>query len=133
MNEHKRKSSNSLIVPVALLGLMIGGVGTAVLNSPKNTKLKQSVQELGDEVIDTLDLILSKIEQKTGTQPKNIVGDISHSVITLVEELKMLNNVVKTDEIEETKDDKVQHISDEITQKIFWLQKKGRSLARKNF
>jgi hypothetical protein len=148
--EKKRKSSGSPLIPIAVLTALIGGVGAALLTNPKNSKIKKSLQEIGDEVVDVFDVILAKAEAKAHIKPDSELGEISKTLVTFFDEIKNLNDSAEEKEsvlVKETPvqkvteivkhdvefvEEKVSEVSNDIADRIAWLQKKGRLLAKKS-
>jgi archaellum component FlaC len=164
MAKDKKHSSGSALIPIALLTALVGGVGAALMASPKQSKMKKNLQEIGDEVVDVFDNILAKVESQARVNPSKELSDASKTVMAFFDELKNLNDsvdnvpaknqtfvskvadvvkkeadVVKQEvrvveqKVEEVIEENRMRVSEDITDKIAWLQKKGRNLAKRRF
>jgi gas vesicle protein len=160
----KKNSSGSALIPIALLTALVGGVGAALMASPKQSKMKKNLQEIGDEVVDVFDNILTKVENQARVNPSKELSDASKTVMAFFDELKSLNDsaedmpvkqtfvskatevvrkeaeVVKQEvkvvekRVEDLLGERHGHsLGEDFSEKIAWLQKKGRNLAKRRY
>ncbi len=148
------KSSGSAIFPIAAFVALIGGIGAAVITHPKQKKVRDDLSAVADDLIDSLERVLDKVD--TGVQKNASQGfsEISQLIMGAYDEIKSLNDAahdepkglakvtqtithtvqrVEEKAIEEVHavEDLAHTVDDDISEKIAWLQRKGRNLARK--
>lgn len=141
------KHSHNSFLGFALVAAVIGGAGAAVLAHPKGRQIKENLKDVGDDFADALERAIDKVHDPKKPQDDQVF-DISNFVVTVVDELKQMNKAAedtthppkqqfiqdfrahvaeKVEEIEE----KAEQTADEISQHIAWLEKQGKSLAKK--
>jgi len=145
MNNNSKDQNKSSMVPFALVAAIVGGIGAAVLANPKHKKITENLTGAGDEIVDKIDEFLSKFEGKKNLEDSPL-SETSEMLLGLVNELKLMNSAaeepIKKPSFVQRMEDRVsteihdvEHFvtdsTDDISKHIAWLQKKGKSLARK--
>ncbi len=153
-SKEKQKSSGNVLLPVAALVALVGGIGAAVLTHPKSKKVRDDLGSVTDELIDSLERVLDKVETNVQKGTSQGLGEVSQLLISAYDEIKALNEAAvdepkgvakvirevkhEVTKVEETVVQEVhkveaaaQHVEDDISEKIAWLQRRGRNLARK--
>ncbi|MDQ3098534.1 MAG: hypothetical protein M3Q44_02200 [bacterium] len=151
----KQKPSTPIILPIAAIVALVGGIGAAVLTHPKSKKVRDDLGGVADEFIDSLERVLSKVDTNVQKGSAQGLGEVSQLVMSAYEEIKAMHSaaidepngvekiisqvqheVVKIEEVIVDKvhvvEKTVEHVEDDISDKIAWLQRKGRNLARKS-
>jgi gas vesicle protein len=138
------KSSRPSFLNFALVAAVVGGVGAAVLSHPKGKQIRENLKDVGDDIVDVVEKTIDNVQGKA----KNADPiDISDVVVSLFEELHSMNKAAAKDTtavrmsvgtateqvIEKVHqvEEKVEEVADDFSKKISWLQKTGRTLAKR--
>lgn len=132
---------SSSFLSFAVVAAVIGGVSAAVLSHPKGHKIKEHLQEVGDDLADALDRAIDTVHQKSTKDSEPI--DISDVVLAVFHELKDMNSVAHDqpvnkpllEQIRNKTVEEVQHVEgsiEDLSQRIQWLEKQGKSLAKRS-
>jgi methyl-accepting chemotaxis protein len=153
--KNKQKSGTLIILPVAAIVALVGGIGAAVLTHPKSKKVRDDLGDVADDFIDSLERIIDKIDTNVQKGASAGFGEVSQLVMSAYEEIKSMHEAAVDEpkgvakvvshvkhevvRVEESVAEKVHevetvahHVEDDISEKIAWLQRKGRNLARKS-
>jgi hypothetical protein len=150
-SQEKPKEKPS-VLPLAAVIAVLGGVGAAVLSSSKGKKVRDSLQEVGDDVVDVLERVLNKVDSGKNTANHGL-GEFSKIILSTLDEMKALNasveppqtpvqkieeKVVSTiTKVENVAVQNVQRVEaaveDDLSEAAQWFQKKAKSLAKRSF
>jgi hypothetical protein len=153
--KNKSKPPTYILLPVAAVVALVGGIGAAVLTHPKSKKVRDDLGDVADDFIDSLERIIDKVDTNVQKGASQGFGEVSQLVMSAYEEIKAMHDVavdkptgaakvisqvkhevfkVEEKAVEQVNhlEDAVGHVEDDISEKIAWLQKKGRNLARKS-
>lgn len=152
--KNKSNSINSFMLPVATIVALIGGIGAAVLTHPKSKKVRDNLSEVTDDLVNSIEKVLDKVESGSYGRKSHGLSEVSQFVMSAYDEIRSLNDAAEdtsksiskvihnvkheAELIEEKIVDKVHqaevyvsNVDEDISEKIAWLQKKGRILAKK--
>jgi gas vesicle protein len=141
-SQEKKKEKPASVLPLAAVIALVGGVGAALVASPKGKRIRENLQEVGDDVVHVLERVLDKVD--TG---KDVAGeglsDFSKVFLSVVDEMKALH-----ESAEEPKKTSVQKVEEKIMAEVThveqvvehdvssaaqWFQKKAKSLAKREY